>query len=867
MRLALRLAWRDAWRHRARSALVLVMIALPVLGVTAADIVYRSSDVSGVEEADRILGGADAMVWYEGRRVEQLPDPYRGTMPSGPMPRFSSHGPDDIGAALGRDVSATLLSRAYADVPVPGGLQTAEVHEYDAASPLTAGLARLTAGRWPTRVGEMTVNDFLVDRGLALGQTLEVNGRQITIVGLAEDTSYRGMGEIVAAPGSIEFDTDLVMRRWLVSAGAVTWSDVRRLNATGAVVYSRAVIADPPPDDEVDLSVRGVDSQPISESAIVVAALIAAMVLLEVALLAGPAFAVGTRRLHRTIALIGASGGTPRAMRRVVLAQAVVLGTAAAVLGVVAGLAVGRLALPLLQPHVGNWFGPYEVPWLHLVAVALLGVASAVLAAAVPAFLASRLDVVGILSGRRGEPAPSKRVPILGLLVFVLGCAGATSGALASEGGEVRIAGSAIVVVIGMVMVIPLVLGLVARLGRWLPMSLRYALRDAARHRTRTAPAVAAVAATVAGLTALGIGVTSDEAENRHTYRSSLPVGMGLVATDAPWTRAESDRVAEAVRRSAPGASLEPVMGVPYVSGDRAWEVFAVNGERADFVDSSVALANASVPVGEHLPRSVPQALPQADAADEALASGRVVVFTSQQVDRDTVRIRVTSYSADGRGRPTQHTFTEPALFVTVPDTQVVTPAMVLPPGVASELGVPVTTTGLVVEGSLSEAVELDVQEAVAEALPGATFWVERGYVAPDDVRIVELVLAALAAVLMLAGTLTATFLALADARPDLATLSAVGAAPRTRRSVAAAYALVVALLGAVLGALVGMVPGLAVAVPLTNTTNYAGANSGPFIAVPWPLIAGVVGLLPLVIAAVVWLTARSRLPMTARVP
>ena len=59
----------------------------------------------------------------------------------------------------------------------------------------------------------------------------------------------------------------------------------------------------------------------------------------------------------------------------------------------------------------------------------------------------------------------------------------------------------------------------------------------------------------------------------------------------------------------------------------------------------------------------------------------------------------------------------------------------------------------------------------------------------------------------MLGGTLTATFLALSDARPDLATLSAVGAAPRTRRRVAAAYALVIGFVGAVLGAVVGLHP------------------------------------------------------------
>ena len=74
----------------------------------------------------------------------------------------------------------------------------------------------------------------------------------------------------------------------------------------------------------------------------------------------------------------------------------------------------------------------------------------------------------------------------------------------------------------------------------------------------------------------------------------------------------------------------------------------------------------------------------------------------------------------------------------------------------------------------------------------------------------------------MLGGTLTATFLALSDARPDLATLSAVGASPRTRRGVAAAYAVVVGLVGAVLGAAVGFIPGIAVTWPLTSAAGRA---------------------------------------------
>jgi putative ABC transport system permease protein len=148
----------------------------------------------------------------------------------------------------------------------------------------------------------------------------------------------------------------------------------------------------------------------------------------------------------------------------------------------------------------------------------------------------------------------------------------------------------------------------------------------------------------------------------------------------------------------------------------------------------------------------------------------------------------------------------------------------------------------------------------------GTYVYVERGYQRPPEAVVILLVLGALGGVLMLGGTLTATFLALSDARPDLATLSAVGAAPLTRRRVAASYALVVGFVGAVLGAAVGFVPGIAISRPLTSTSfGMSGTETGPFLDIPWLLVAAIVLALPLLTAAVVGLSARSRLPLVAR--
>ncbi len=151
-----------------------------------------------------------------------------------------------------------------------------------------------------------------------------------------------------------------------------------------------------------------------------------------------------------------------------------------------------------------------------------------------------------------------------------------------------------------------------------------------------------------------------------------------------------------------------------------------------------------------------------------------------------------------------------PAAFVRLTDPWA-GPAAVVSTAAAEQLGVEPATVALAVTGSVTEQQEEAANEALAAVSDSASLYVERGYQADDETVIAQIILLVLGGVLMLGGTLTATFLALSDARPDLATLSAVGASPRTRRGVAAAYAVVVGLVGAVLGAAVGFIPGIAV--------------------------------------------------------
>lgn len=872
-RPALRIAWRDALRHKGRSILVLVMISLPVLAVSAAAIIIKTADVSGVEGADRQLGAADARIRAEGRgRVVQAPDPRRGGWSStGELDLDNPVSDDDVRATLGEDARLLPITSGWSRVRLDDRVIEFSTSGVDLSDPMAVGLFDLQGGHLPESAGEVVVNDAMLDKGFALGDELEVDGSTLTIVGVGRDATVRDFPVVLGSPDDLAPDSDNVSE-WLVEAGPVSWSQVLELNKIGGLVTSRAVLADPP--DLVSMAEQmGYDTG--SDETYAVAALIIVMALIEVVLLAGPAFAVGARRHSRTLALIAASGGTPAQSRRVILGSGVVLGLVASAVGLVLGVMAAWALLPLVQRFQGEWFGPFELPWLHLAAIAAFGLVSAVLASVVPAVVASRQDVVAVLAGRRGDRRPRASTPVVGLVLLGLGMAASTYGAVTSDSGNgaYSIAGAAIVSVLGMILVVPVVVSMLARLSGRLPLTARYAARDAARHRTRTVPAVAAVAATVAGVVALGIANASDELQNEKTYTPQAPMGTGsigwgpdiLPGEEAPDPGPVWQRIQEAVHSAAPDVDVTALRGPHDVFGPDGYTTtfiqppqeaveerccLSVNGPQLAVADTAGELAID----GE-----------TASVVEAALAAGRAVVFTGAVDDLADVVIRTETWQ-EGVDEPEVESDSIPAQLVAVGRSTAPASA-VLPTALAEELGLEVVTVSLRLTGDLDRLTETRIKESVEGAVDGTHLYVERGYERPDEAVIILLVLGALGGVLMLGGTLTATFLALSDARPDLATLSAVGAAPRTRRRVAAAYALVIGVVGAVLGAGVGFIPGIAISRPLTSMgyAGPAGIAEGPFLAIPWLLIGTIVLVLPLLTAAVVGLTARSRLPLVAR--
>lgn len=867
-RIALRLARREALRRKGQTALMLVLICLPVLAVTAAAIVWRTQDVSGAEGVDRRMGSAAAVLepTYT-TRVTQPVDPAIEFSWEGD-PRETPQSAAEIRAALAEKRSMVRIVRSDAGFETDRGIGDMSTLEVDLADPLADGLLDPVRGKYPPGPGEVVVNQALADRGPGVGDTLVVRPRPgdarqsaLKVVGIAESTAFTGYPLAAAAPGAFDSTEELVGEGtgWLVDGGAFTWSDVQAMNEIGVLVASRAVLTDPPP-----ASVLGPDGQysdpGVDELTITVLALVAAMVLIEVVLLAGPAFAVRAKAQAHALALVAAAGGSPAQARRTVLASGVVVGVVGGLLGVALGLGIGAAAVPVAQHYDSTRFGPFEIPWPLLALVAGFGLMSAVLAAVVPAFLASRQDVVAVLAGRRGEGRPSGRTPIAGLVLLGLGITAATLGAVQKGSPAILIAGAAIISVIGMILVVPLAVTHVARLAARMPLTLRFAARDAARHRTRTVPAIAAVGATVAGVVALGIAVSSQESADRDRYQLQLPIGQGAVTVgDAP-----PDGVAAVLRSRLPQASTTPIAGAQPVQAELGEPelTFEVAGEHV--ATESSGIVGSSYLVGSEVPDYL-RVRGDRDRAAEVLAAGGVVVLRGEATPgphpSGPVTVIAQRYDVDSEDLvEVQRTELE-SMSLTA-DGSLAPVVAVLSPEAATGLGLRAQTTGFVVDGPISGDAEKDITEALAALPSPGYFYVERGYHPDQAVRIIQLVLAALGGILMLGGTLTATFLALSDARPDLATMAAVGARPRTRRGVAASYALVVGVVGAVLGAPVGFIPGIAVSRPLTRQWD-TGAT---YLDIPWLLIGIVVVGLPLLTAAVVGACARGRLPLVARI-
>ena len=927
-RAALRIARRDALRARGRSLLVVAMIALPVVGMTAADVTIRSAKGDQASHLTRTLGAADAHYFASGLGgpVEQSPDMsgLRSASDGDGSGGTQGH-PIDVPAALPPGVRHLISEQTVpAMVRTRYGLERLPVTELKVSDPLVRGRVNLVRGRYPANGREVLASPaFLTASGLRVGSWTRVQGldTRFTIVGAAEEPDMLGEQTVFALPGSViaPWKAEAVRRRatlpapdgkeWYVTvAGGVTWKDVLAANARGVAVESRQVELDPPPRAQVpyyrhaDSDSGGSDSTQLTAFALTVAVL----GMLEITLLAGPAFAVGARRARRNLGLIGANGGDRRHIRAVVLAGGLVLGAAGAAGGVAGGLALTALFRPSIEQLIGVRFAGMLLRPLELLVIAGLGLVTGVVAAFAPAQIAARQSVLESLGGRRGVRGSSPRVLVAGLLGLALGVAVALYGAVSGNGRICVAAGSAIAE-LGALACVPALLGVFGRLGRVLPLSPRLALRDAVRNRGRTAPAVAAVMAAVAGTVAVLVYSASTTAQSAYRYEPQLRPGTVALslqpdnlfkeqAAELPRLRRDVERTLPVTGRAdvrrvwagsdcytdqaSPCGSIEidkpkdhrcPLSGpdgrrlAAHLSPDEHKRMM----ESPACVDASqswseATYSDAGIVVGDASLLRVYFGLDD-PAAERALAQGTPVLADSAYAEHGRATLRIFRNADDDHGNGTGgRAVTLPV--VTLPDSYAATPAvgMIMPQRTADRLGLHTAEEGSFyrVSRAPTSAEEQRVTADLDRLGGSATLTVERGYQSHQGVVLLTLTL--FAALVTVGAAAIATGLSQADAEADLATLAAVGAPPRVRRTLSGMQCAVVAGIGVLVGTAAGVVP--AVALRLVDLQEaLRSAASDPTlstytpIVLPWPALLAIALAIPLFAGALAAAFTRSR--------
>ncbi|WP_270886997.1 FtsX-like permease family protein [Pedococcus sp. 5OH_020] len=909
-RVALRMATRDARRYRGRSLLVLSMVAIPVALLVGSLTFVTSSTVTGVERLPTSLGRAAALLQGPaGEVVSQTADPEEGWATSGddqPPKAVPVPGLDDS-ASLASSANVAAVQRLTGGKVVPVGSQqvrrvlsdgrtrAVQVTTYDTRVDL-ASKAVLVSGRWPTADAEIVATPYGLSRGMPRrgATTLRFGdqSRAVRVVGVANVfNDWGGQPDAVSSRPVVDAPVD--WEYLLLRDDGMPYSEVKMLNRYGFRVTSAAALRHPPGKAELPPAmVEMSDYQARDLRTLLVAGGI--LLLVVTTLLVAPAFAVSASRQRRTLALAASNGAETRQLRRKVLAQALVLGALSAVTSALLAVAAVRVVMwALVQRRPWTTFRYFEVPWWAVAAVAAMAVLSALVAAAIPARRLGRLDIVGVMRGQNVSPRLNRLLPMAGLVLAGAGGIVLVR-AVAAQQRTVTIAAASFALVLGALLLVPLILVVAGRLSRPLPFAARMASRDAARHRTRSVPTVAAIMAGTIALTTFSIGLASDTEQQRRDYRPQLLTGEGLVdlhgQLGGPAERGTPalDGAQQTVRRLAPGllssrlgelvAPSDPGTGnaasrfvtllrdgcpVPRAvldskldaSGQPVCQLVSTNGARALAVLPAEEIARLA-------------GLPAERA--EAFTRGAVLVRSAALVSGGSVTVAsgsVTFRPSDGSVQDlrTERRDLLPAVLGSLALRSGQFGAAVTPE-TAARYGWPVTVTSLLLhnpDGAVSRADEKALSEQLGD---DASVYVERGF-QRDDALVMRIMFAAFA-LLLVVVTLISTALALAEQQGDLGTLAAVGATRGTRRRLAAAQSATVALIGVGLGVAVGLAPGIAVSYPLTASSfdPETGRQLAPHpvTVVPWLPLALVMVAVP-VVAAVLSASAVRRGPALTR--
>jgi ABC-type lipoprotein release transport system permease subunit len=801
----------------------------------------------------------------------------------------------------------TVMRSVHTDaIPEVAGTET--ITDVDPADPLTGPMRVITAGRTPRSGNEVALSPRLAERlGVELGDTVEVEvpgavTRSMELVGLVGspgiyeeslitvtpetmDAVYRAAGDegisVVISDEDPVATAETLAERWeqdrrgfwpksavlakppelasipdeiyvyferdevenLVETARTEGDDAARDEAFRMVdATARPEIAVPYLNVETRAALSRQQSNSVVESAPSISTGVSALLLLEVAFVAGAAFAAGTRRRLREIGLLGANGASDKHIRLTVLGESLTVGALGALTGIGLGIGVLLAGRPIIQRFVTKLLVGIGVTPLDLVGPAVMAVSAAAVAAWIPARTASRVPTTTALQGRMPAFPPRPWVVPLGLglagmgallLVVALASRADLATVMAVIGGAMALGGTALLA--------GPILALLSRAADRVAGTSRLVLRDSARHRTRSAVAVAAtLVILLIPVVSIAFEATSEVQQRVH----GLPIpedhmlltgaapGEGLFGGFADLSEADIDRVAAILPEDAV-APFE-VIDVPALIG---WEIPISEGEVPGVPGEEVGWNSVAVATPELV-----EALDHPGLAGALAADGLAVLG----VEEGRIEVEVAGE------RHTVSQLPVPNLSFAMPQILV---SEVLAAGFEGERRVrSLFVLGRPLTDSEREAVYRD-------------FDVIGGF---RDFTLADLY------PLMLGGTLLVVLIVVAlvtavsasEVDHDLGIVVAVGAPGSIRRRFLGVLAGYQTFVAALLAIPLGL--GLMKVIGLADDGYWAGPFGvvrSSFVTVPWPALAAIGVLLPLLVAALTSLAVRSAPVTPPRAP
>ena len=452
-RAVIRWSWRMFRREWRQQLLVLSLLTLTVAGSIFGSVAARSL----APDQDRDFGTATHMLVLESEDSRELAT--------------------TLGQLRARFGTIDVIG--HRRMAVPGSVDTVEYRSQDPDGRYASSLLGVRSGRYP-RGDEVAVTDgAAASLGVGVGDHVDLDGVDRSVVGIVENPSDIDDEFALVAPGALRADELAVLVR-------TTEDGLRRqLPAAVRMVDNRG-------DDERTVAAVG-------------ALGLAVVVSILVCLVAAAGFVVVAQRRLRQLGMLASIGATERHLRLVVLANGLVVGAVAALLGAALAGVAWLVAGPTLERAAGHRFDRSDVPWWIVASGMGLALLTATAAAWWPGRTVARVPVHVALSSRPPGPRPVHRSALAAAVLIALGFAGLALGLdpTKEEANVALVLPGIAALVVGILLISPVAVKTLGPIGRRLPVAARLALRDLARNQARSGVALAAITLS------LGLAVTT----------------------------------------------------------------------------------------------------------------------------------------------------------------------------------------------------------------------------------------------------------------------------------------------------------------------------------------------------------------------